>query len=226
MKIIKLDSGFRLDAPRTYWGDPSFQLEAGEVLARPPISVPNQPIQKMLHYPFLPDDAAGVLSVLVAIDTNLPGALATKYEVDDSVLFRIHQGRLVWDWFFHNADLARQWAQSFADERDKMSGSATGSTDGMPGMPVLGAIPTVTVGGQQVPVEIEPGFFEFLGRVVQQIKNHDNWDPADGALLKIVGAQRCALFAFNINENRDRKNFKQFGLINPWFQKTYGFIIG
>ena len=193
MKVIKMDSGFRLDAPRSYWGDPSFQLEAGEVLARPLISVPHQPKHTMAHLPYLPPDETGTLSLLVALDTNLPGPLAVKYDIDDNMLFRLHQGRLVFDWFFHNTDLARKWAQSLTDDREKLFDSPTGGTVGMPGLPLLGAIPTVTVGGQQVPVEIEPGFFEFLGRLVQQIKNHENWDPADGTVLKIVGAEIAAL---------------------------------
>lgn len=147
----------------------------------------------MAHQPYLPPDDAGILALLVALDTNLPGPLATTYEVDDSMLLRLHQGRLVFDWFFHNNPLARQWAQSLTDERDKMFGHPTGGTDAMPAMPTLGAIPTIIVGGSPVPVQIEPGFFDFLGRLVQQIKNHANADPADFTLLKIVGAEVPAL---------------------------------
>ncbi len=145
----------------------------------------------MAHYPYLSTDDADIPALLVTLDTNLPGALATKYGIDDAMLLRIHQGRLVFDWFFHNNPLARQWTQSLTDERDKMFDNPTGGTDAMPDLPALGAIPTITVPGNPDPVavQIEPGFFEFLGRLVQQIKNDDSYDPADGTLLKIVGAE-------------------------------------
>jgi len=56
---------------------------------------------------------------------------------------------------------------------------------------VLPAVPTIVPegGGAAVPVELEPGFFDFLGRLVGQIKDSAVYDAAtDGALLKIEGA--------------------------------------
>jgi hypothetical protein len=46
-----------------------------------------------------------------------------------------------------------------------------------------------TFGTPAVTTQVEPGFFDFLGRLVQQIKNDDHYDDTDGLLLKIVGSE-------------------------------------
>lgn len=145
----------------------------------------------MKHQSYLPDDEAGVLAVLVALDTNLPGALATKYEVTAEQLFRLKQGRLVYGWFIDALESGRAWSRSLTGDRDRMFDEAPGTAEPLPGGPILPAVPTlVPVGGPPaVPAQLEPGFFEFLGRLVGQIKDSEAYDPSDGTLLKIVGAE-------------------------------------
>lgn len=174
----RLDSGLRFDTP-----DP---LPA-------PISPRNKPKNRtqMAHQPYLPKDENGINDLLVALDTNLPGALATKYEVTAEQLFRLHQGRLVYGWFLDSLEGARAWSESMTNARDRMQDDAPGDFDPLPGLPVLAAAPTIVpVGGPPaVPVQLEPGFFDFLGRLVQQIKSSELYDSNDGVLLKIVGAE-------------------------------------
>ena len=141
----------------------------------------------MKHQSYLPDDEAGIQAVLVALDTNLPGALATKYEIDAAQLLRLRHGRYAYGWFIAALPVARPWVQSLADIRDSMAEGPAGPLQPLPGGPVLPPVPTF--GEPPVTAQLEPGFFEFLGRLVQGIKDHDNYDPADGTLLKIVGAE-------------------------------------
>jgi hypothetical protein len=136
--------------------------------------------------PYLPNDDAGILAVLVALDTNLPGARATKYDATADQLLRLRHGRYAFGWFVSALPVARQWSQSLTDARDSMTAGAPEPLAALPGLPVLPPVPTF--GEPPVTAQLESGFFEFLSRLVQQIKNHDDFDPADGTLLKIVGA--------------------------------------
>lgn len=177
----------RWDTPGLTWDMPGL-LWDGDIPEPPvtPISR-RKPKKRMKHQPYLPDDEAGVQAVLVALDTNLPGVLATKYGVDAAQLLRLRHGRYAFGWFIAAIPVARQWSQSLTDTRDSMEAGPAGPLQPLPGLPVLPPAPTF--GEPPVTAQLEPGFFEFLGRLVQGIKDHADYDPADGTLLKIVGAE-------------------------------------
>lgn len=143
----------------------------------------------MAHKSYLPRDDAGVLTLLVALDTNLPGARAAKYDVTTEQLFRLKQGRLAFAWLLEAGPLAQNWSAGVTAARERMFSDPPGEADPLPGLPTLPAVPTIPVSGSSVPAQLEPGFFDFLGRLVQQIKNHDDYDSADGPILGIVGAE-------------------------------------
>lgn len=141
----------------------------------------------MKRKPFLPDDDAGVLAVLIAVDTNLPGALATKYDITAPQLLRLRHGRYSYEWFMSANSIARQWAKSLTDAHASMSGGAPDVLTALPGPPALPAAPTFNT--PAVTAQYEPGFMDFFGRLAQSIKNHDDWDETDGLLLKILGPE-------------------------------------
>ena len=141
----------------------------------------------MKRQPYLPDNDPDILTLLVTLDTSLPGALATKYDVDAAQLLRLRHGRYAFGWFLQANPVARQWCQSLTDAHDSMATGEPGPLAPLPGLPVLPPVPTFNT--PPVTAQLEPGFFDFLGRLVQQIKNTPAYDEADGILLKIVGAE-------------------------------------
>lgn len=143
----------------------------------------------MKRQPYLPDDEPGILAVLIALDDNLPGALATKYEVDASQLLRLRHGRYAYGWFITAKDQAQQWSKSLTDKHASMTEDDPAPLLPLPGLPMLPAAPTFQDGAQTITAQYEPGVFDFVGRLAGYIKGHDNYEEADGILLKIVGAQ-------------------------------------
>lgn len=173
--------------PRLHWGMPGLAWD-GDVPEPPIVSVfPSQPKHRMKRQPYLPDNDPDILTLLVTLDTTLPGALATKYDVDAAQLLRLRHGRYAFGWFLAANPVARQWCQSLTDAHDGMTTGAPGPLQPLPGLPPLPPVPTFNT--PPVTAQLEPGFFDFLGRLVQQIKNHPAYDEADGILLKIVGAE-------------------------------------
>jgi len=65
--------------------------------------------------------------------------------------------------------------------------STPAALEDLPGLPVLPPVPTFNT--PAVTAQLEPGFFEFLGRLVQQIKTAAVFEEADGLLLKILGPE-------------------------------------
>ena len=187
MRIAHWDEGLTWDDPNLRWGDPSYLLEPGDPGYVPPFSSPRKPKKHMKRKPYLPDDEGGILSVLTALDTNLPGALATKYEITAPQLLRLRHGRYAYDWFINANSIARQWCKSMSDAHDSMTSANPTAPTALPGGPTLPPAPTFNT--PPVTAQYEPGFFTFLGRLVQDIKNHDHWDESDGLLLKILGAE-------------------------------------
>lgn len=188
MKIARYNMGLRYGDKNLRWGNPSYLLEPGDPGYIPPSANPNKKARKkMPTQPYLPNDEAGILALLVALDTNLPGTLATKYDVDADQLLRLRHGRYAYGWFVSAIPVARQWSQSLTDARDSMTDAAPDSLTALPGLPALPPAPTFD--DPPVTAQFEPGFFDFLGRLVQQIKGDAAYDDADGTLLKIVGAE-------------------------------------
>ena len=123
--------------------------------------------------------------MLLAFDTNINasgGALATKYTVSPAELARVTQARLVWAWFQDALGAARDWAQSLTQTRDTMTSAPQSAAVPLPGGPMLPAVPPG-------PALLEPGFFIFFSSLAARIKANENYDPADGTLLGIEGAQ-------------------------------------
>ena len=139
----------------------------------------------------MPKTADGIAAMLVDADTNLHangGALATKYNVGAPALLRIHQARLVWQWFIDALNVGRHWSQSLTTVRDTLLTGATATPVPLPPGPELPDLPALAAGPPVVPALLEPGFFTFFSSVVSQIKTAANYDPADGTLLGIEGA--------------------------------------
>lgn len=145
----------------------------------------------MPRKPYKPQTADGINTMLTAFNTNINAnskALATKYGVAAADLTRIAQAQLVWAWFMDALGTARQWSASLTQTRDMMETAPPGPTIPLPGGPALPAVPNVP-GVPATPVQLEPGFMRFFTGLVAQIKNRENYDPADGYLLGIEGAE-------------------------------------
>ena len=129
--------------------------------------------------------------MLLAFDTNISaggGALALKYHLTASELTRVHQASLVWGWFQDALVSARSWAQSLTQMRDAMTNAPQGTSLPMPGGPTLPVVPTLP-GPPVTPVLLEPGFFDLFNSLATRIKAAENYDIADGILLKIEGTE-------------------------------------
>ena len=141
---------------------------------------------------YMPTTVDGIGAMLLAFDTNINasgGALATKYGIVAAELKRVTQARLVWGWFQDILGTARDWAQSLTQSRDTMTSAPQDNAGPLPGGPVLPAVPTLPGPPPAAPALLEPGFFIFFSSLAARIKAHENYDPADGTLLGIEGAQ-------------------------------------
>jgi len=80
MKIITFDSGFKLDDPNNFWGDPSYQLEAGDpgfVDPFPSVNKTKKKAKNMKHNNYYPSRIGDQLIWLITFLTNLPKYTAT-----------------------------------------------------------------------------------------------------------------------------------------------------
>lgn len=179
----------RWDMPGLTWDAPGLTWDG--FLPETPSPRQNRTPRKstMKHQPYLPKDDLSVQALLNTFDNNLSSTLATKYGITADQRARLHAGTLGFDWFLAAQDVARHWSQSITTARERMFAASGAAGDAMPGLPTLPTVPTVTSGGSTLPITIDPGFFDFLGRLVGQIKGHDAYDPEDGALLGIIGAE-------------------------------------
>ena len=48
---------------------------------------------------YMPSTTRGIGTMLTAFASNIPGALATKYNVTNEEVTSVVQGHLVWTWF-------------------------------------------------------------------------------------------------------------------------------
>ena len=142
---------------------------------------------------YLPSTDAGIAAMLAAFDNAAnanSGALATKYVLTNAELSRVRQARAVWQWFLDSLAVGRDWAQGFTGKRDLMFiGLPTGAV-ATPGGPTLPVIPSYVPvpPGATITALLEPAFFTFFGSLVTRIKSNQFYDPADGQLLGIEGA--------------------------------------
>jgi hypothetical protein len=188
MRPIHWDEGLCWDDPNLRRGDPSYLLELGDPGYVPPFSSPKKTKHHMKRQSYLPKDEPGILVVLIALDTNLPGALATKYDVDDSQLLRLRHGRYSYGWFVAAKPIVQQGSEALTNAHLSMTTGEPAPLQPLPGQPTLPPLPKFMVGAAEVTAQMEPGFFDFLSRLVQQIKNHDDYEETDGLTLKILGA--------------------------------------
>ncbi len=141
---------------------------------------------------YMPTNADGIGAMLLAFDTNInanSGKLALKYGLLPVELRRVTQAQLVWGWFQDALVAARDWAQSLTQTRDTLTTGTPGANVALPGGPMLPAIPLVPPTPPSTAVMLEPGFFTFFSSLVARIKTATNYDPADGTLLGIEGAE-------------------------------------
>lgn len=187
MRVLRWGDGTKWGDPNAYWGNPSYVLEPGDPGYVGAIPRSTKPKKRMKRQPYLPKDDPGVLAVLVAIDTNLPGALATKYGVAAPDLLRLRHGRYAYGWFIAAKEAAQAYSQSMTDTHASMFKGPVGPLQPLPGPIELPEVPTFD--DPAVTTQFEPGFFDFLTRTVSDIKNHAAYDVADGLLMKIEGAE-------------------------------------
>ncbi len=151
----------------------------------------------------MPTTADGIGAMLLSFDTNINangGALATKYGIAAAERTRVTQARPVWAWFQDALTAARDWAQSLTQIRDTMTSAPQSAAGPLPGGSVLPAVPTLT-GPPPAPALLEPGFFTFFSSLAARIKANENYDPADGTLLGIEGAQILPLQHHAVGES-------------------------
>ena len=134
---------------------------------------------------YLPTTQQGIGDMLTAFVTNIPGALATKYNVTDDEVHSVTQTQMVWGWFDDALAIARAWSVSLTANRDALSTGAQGTFDPMPGSPTLPDVPTLPPA--KGPVQIEHSFFTAFSALVSRIKRDPHYDVADGVLLGIEG---------------------------------------
>jgi len=192
MRTIRLDAGFRLDDPNSYWGNPSFQLEPGDPGYVPPS--PTYPKHKknphMAHQPYLPKDDEGIKTLLMTFSMGLTDALATKYAITPEQRWRLKRGWLAFEHLLNLSSIYGEYSKALTTLRESMFLDGDGAA-AMLAPPTLPAVPTLEPvgGGAAVPVQVEADFFDFLGRLVAQIKQADVYDPSDGNTLGIIGAE-------------------------------------
>ena len=136
---------------------------------------------------YMPSTTAGIGTMLTAFATNIPGALALKYNVSADEINRVTQAQLVWGWFDAALGIARAWSVSLTASRDALSTGVPGTFDPMPGLPTLPDVPPAPGKTPDAPVQIEHAFFTAFGALVSRIKHDPHYDPADGVLLGIEG---------------------------------------
>ena len=134
---------------------------------------------------YMPSTTQGIGTMLTAFASNIPGALATKYNVTADQINSITQAQLAWTWFDAALGVARTWSTSLTAQRDALSTGTQGTFDPMPGLPTLPPVPLVPPNLQ--PIQIEHAFFTTFAALVSRIKRNPHYDVADGKLLGIEG---------------------------------------
>src|SRR5688572_10915115 len=99
MRTATYDGGFFWDDPNLRWGDGfSVQLEPGDpgyVPWGPPYAKHKQTPTHMKHERYLPDDDAGISTLLMTLNNGLTNAMATKYNLTAEQRWRLKQGWMV-----------------------------------------------------------------------------------------------------------------------------------
>ena len=134
---------------------------------------------------YMPSTTQGIGTMLTAFASNIPGALATKYNVTADQINSVTQAHLAWTWFDAALGVARSWSTSLTAQRDALSTGTQGTFDPMPGLPTLPPIPLVPPNLQ--PIQIEHSFFTTFAALVSRIKHDPHYDVAEGKLLGIEG---------------------------------------
>ena len=192
MRPVTWDGSFFWEDPNLRWGDPSFQLEPGDpgYVPWPPPKTKHRNKNTMKHESYLPREDAGISTLLMTLNNGLTNAMATKYNLTAEQRWRLKQAGLAFDHLLAVSTILADARQGFTALREGMFLGGEGSTP-IPIGPTLPAVPTIEplVAGAPVPVEVEAEFFDFLGRVVAQIKQAENYDRADGETLGIIGPE-------------------------------------
>lgn len=142
----------------------------------------------MAQKPYMPDTDEGIAQMLAAFDDN-DDPFAGKYNILSAEILRVRQARMCWRYMLDEVALAKDWAQSVVEKKDTMRDGPVGPAQAMPVGPMIPAVPTIDLGTGLQPIKWEPGFFVFFANLVTRIKVQPNYDPADGVLLAIEGAE-------------------------------------
>lgn len=137
--------------------------------------------------PFLSGTDDDIDAILDAFDLNI-SPLAGRYGITSMEMFRVTEGHRAWHWLLEGLVITRAGSESFTATKDQMRNGPPGLPQALPTLPALPAVPVIMDGGVNRPVKWEPDFFVFFGMLAARIKDHIDYRPADGQLLKIVGA--------------------------------------
>ncbi|MEQ1859369.1 MAG: hypothetical protein ABMA13_05490, partial [Chthoniobacteraceae bacterium] len=122
MRTVTWDGGFYWDDPNIHWGNPAYQLEPGDpgyVPWTPPHATHSKP-KKMKHQPYLPDDDAGISTLLMTFHMGLTDPMATKYNVTPEQRWRLHRGHLVFDYLLELSSIYADHCKSLTAIRNGM----------------------------------------------------------------------------------------------------------
>ena len=126
-------------------------------------------------------------AILDAFDLNI-APLASRYGITSMEMFRVTEGHRAWHWLLECLGIIRSGSESFTAIKDQMRSGPAGAMQALPTLPTLPPAPLIMDGGVNRAVKWDPDFFAFFGSLVTRIKGSMDYRPADGQLLKIVGA--------------------------------------
>ncbi len=185
MKVIKFDSGFTFDDPNSYWGNPSYQLEAGDPGYVPPPAPINQPKPKrrkgMRHNTYFPLKVGDQVTWLGNFKNKLPG-YATPLGLAAGV---VTAAEADCDWVSYVLGTWLPAIRAFAEAgTDAATEAQTG--DGA----ALMSLPTFTPPAGGVPTNT--GALTRIFDLVQTIKNAAGYTEAIGSDLGVIGSEKSA----------------------------------
>jgi len=191
MKIIRFDSGFKLDDKNSYWGNPSYQLEPGDpgYVGPLPVSVKTKTKRKpMKTNPFWPRQQGTQITWLQNFLSKLPGYGTTLGLTPAQVASLVAD--CLWLIYILQAWLpeTRSWGKACTDALDEAENGADSVPQTLPVFtppPLPGAIAPVPA-----TVPVPPGALRRILAAAQQIKDSDNYTDPIGSDLQIIGSEQ------------------------------------
>jgi len=187
MKIIRFDSGFKLDDPNSRWGDPAYQLEPGDPGYTPPVNPPqtNQPPKKgkkMRRQVYYPMRAAEQIVWLENFRNKLPGKATALGLTTEQVAAGVGDARWLLYVLQSWLPAARAWSLACTDSAAE---AQTGDGSALMVLQIF-TPPTLPTGV----VAVNTGALNRVFALVQTIKDSSGCTEAISSDLGIVGAQQ------------------------------------